>query len=176
MALGSRLRAGIGTVWRGVVSAVQQGTSVFDFSNRVAQAAQQAGLVPTIIDTSIIDQLAGFARGIDAAAANLSAAPDDALIDSSMVSLAPWAMDLNQYNTAPGWRAQVEVQYADPNGVLQTTWRWVTGIRDLAMTAGDLRAQMRTAVEVMSIGTVPNGGIGGQVTGIGQISLTVAPS
>lgn len=176
MAIGSRLRAGIGTVWRGVVSAVQSGASVFDFSNKVADAAQAAGLLPTIIDTSIVDQLAGFARGIDAATGNLTAAPDNAQIDSSMISLAPWSMDLNQYNTAPGWRAQVEVQYEGPSGETETTWRWVTGITQLPATVGDLRAQLRTAADAMAIGTTPGGGLGGQVTGIGGISLTVGPA
>ena len=176
MAFGSRLRAGVGTLWRGVVSAVQSGVSAFDFSGRVSAAAQAAGLSPTLIDTSIIDQLAGFAHGIDTATGNLSAATDDALIDSSMISLAPWSMDLNQYNTNPQWRAQVEVQYVDQNGEQQTTFRWVTGITDLSMTVGDLRSQMRTAADVMSIGTVPGGGVGGQVTGIGSISLTVGPA
>lgn len=175
MALGSGLRAAVGTAWRGIVSAVQSGVSVFDLSNRIANAAQAAGLTPTILDTSVVDQLAGMARGIDAATSNLSAADDNALIDSTMVSLAPWSMDLNQYNTSPSWRAQVEVQYADENGEAQTTWRWVTGITDLSMTVGDLRSSMRAAADVMSIGTVPGGGIGGVVTGIGDISLTVAP-
>lgn len=176
MALGSRLRAGIGTLWRGVVSAVQSGTSVFDFSRRVADAAVNAGLVPAILDTSIVDQLAGFARGIDAATANLSGADDNAAIDSSMISLAPWSMDLNQYNTTPGWRAQVEVQYVDEAGSPASGWRWVTGITSLPGTVGDLRAQLRTAADAMAIGTVPGGGIGGQVTGIGAISLTVGPA
>lgn len=175
MALGSGLRAAVGTAWRGIVSAVQGGVSVFDLSNRIANAAQAAGITPTILDTSVVDQLAGMARGIDAATSNLSAADDNALIDSTMVSLAPWSMDLNQYNTSPAWRAQVEVQYVDPNGEAQTTWRWVTGITDLSMTVGDLRSSMRAAADVMSIGTVPGGGIGGAVTGIGDISLTVAP-
>lgn len=176
MALGSRLRAGIGSVWRGVVSAVQSGVSVFDFGQQVSNAMQNAGLVPTIIDTGIIDQLASFARGIDTATQNLSGADDSALIDSTMVSLAPWSMDLNQYNTSPSWRAQIEVQYADENGQAQTTWRWVTGITDLSMTVGDLRSQMAGAAAAMSIGTVPGGGIGGTVTGVGAISLTVGPS
>lgn len=176
MALGSRLRAGIGTFWRGVVGAVQSGVSVFDFSGRAAAAAAAAGLPPTIIDTSIIDQLAGFAHGIDSATAALSGAPDEAAIDSSMVSLAPWSMDLTQYNTSPGWRAQVEVHYIGPDGEEETTWRWVTGITDINMTVGDFRAAMRTAADAMAIGTTPGGGIGGQVTGIGGISLTVGPS
>lgn len=176
MALGSRLRAGIGTAWRGVVSAVQSGASVLNITDRIATAAQAAGIVPPIIDTSIIDQLAGFAHGIDTATGNLSAADDTAAIDSGMVSLAPWSMDLNQYNTNPAWRAQVEVNYVDESGQQQTTWRWVTGINDLSMSVGDLRAQMRTAADAMSVGTVPGGGIGGQVTGIGAISLTVGPA
>lgn len=175
MALGSGLRAAVGTIWRGVVSAVQSGVSVFDFGNRLADAAAAAGLTPTFIDTSIVDQLAGMAQGIDAATAALTAAGDDALIDSGMVSLAPWSMDLNAYNTNPSWRAQVEVQFVDENGEEQTTWRWVTGITDLSGTVGDLRSQMRAAADVMSIGTVAGGGIGGVVTGIGDISLTVAP-
>lgn len=176
MALGSRLRAGIGSVWRGVVSAVQRGINVFDFGNKVQNALQNAGIIPPIIDTGIIDQLASFARGIDDATNNLTAADDAALIDSTMVSLAPWSMDLNQYNTSPSWRAQIEVQYADENGVAQTTWRWVTGITDLNMTVGDLRSQMADAADAMSIGTVPGGGIGGVVTGVGAISLTVGPA
>lgn len=176
MALGSRLRAGIGTLWRGVVSAVQSGTSVFDFTQRVTDALVNNGLVPTVLDTSIVDQLAGFARGIDAGTANLTNAPDEAGIDSSMISLAPWSMDLNQYNTAPGWRAQVEVQYVDEAGNTESAWRWVTGITSLPGTVGDLRAQLRTAADAMAIGTVPGGGIGGQVTGIGAISLTVGPA
>lgn len=175
MALGSGLRAAVGTLWRGVVSAVQSGVSVFDFGERVSAAAQAAGLTPTFIDTSIVDQLASMAQGIDAATGALSAAADEALIDSGMISLAPWSMDLNAYNTNPSWRAQVEVNFVDQNGEAQTTWRWVTGITDLSMSVGDLRSQMRAAADVMSIGTVPGGGIGGVVTGIGDISLTVAP-
>lgn len=176
MALGSSLRAAIGTAWRSVQSGVQRGMSVFGIGERIQSGLEQAGLPPTLIDTSVVDQLAGMAQGIESATQNLGNAPPDALIDSSMVSLAPWSADLNTFNAAPGYRAHIEVQYIDAAGEPQTAWRYVTGIRDVNMTVAEFQAAMRLNAEAMMVGTTPGGGIGGTVTGIGDISITVAPA
>lgn len=176
MALGSSLRTAIGTAWRSVQSGARRGLSVFGMGEKIQSGLERAGLPPTLIDTSVVDQLAGMAHGIEQSTQALSQADDNALIDSSMVSLAPWSADLNTFNAAPGYRAHVEVQYIDAAGEPQTAWRYVTGISDVSMPVGEFRAAMRLNVEAMMVGTTPGGGIGGTVTGIGDISLTVAPA
>lgn len=176
MALGSRLRSGIGTIWRGISSAVRQGVSVFDFSSRTAQVAEGLGLPSPVSDTSVVDQLAGMAQGMESATAAWRDAPGDALIDPSMVSLAPWSADLNTFNADPRYWAHVELLVQAEDGTISSQWRYITGLHYIEMTKDQLSTILRLNAYQFIRGTTEGGGIEGTLAGIGDVTLSVAPA
>lgn len=169
MALGSRLRSAVGTAWRSIQSAVASGMSAFDIGNTFRRAGQP-------IDTTIVDQLAGMAQGLEQATAAIRDAEDNALVDSTMVSLAPWSADLNTFNTSPRYWAHVELQMELPDGSTYSAWRYITGITDVTGTVADLRNMLYVNALGLTTGTVPGGGLEGTLASIGDITLSVAPA
>lgn len=173
MALGQSIRQAIGAVWRGILSAVSAGQSGVE---TVRGAVQQIGAEvapPALLDTTVVDQLAGMAGSWVAAEQSLTAAADSDPIDASMITFAPWSMDLNAYNAAPGYHVILGIQV---EGQEALAYRTITGITGLPPTVGELRAAMDLNAQVLSVGTTPGGGVGGTVEGVKSITITVGPA
>jgi hypothetical protein len=173
MALGQSIRNAIGTAWGGILSAVGAGQSAFQ---TVAQAVGIIGeniAPPSLLDTAVVGQLASLAGSWVAARDTLTAADDADTIDSSMITLAPWSADLNAFNANPNYHVVLGINV---EGVEGTQYRTVTGISQLPTTVGELRQTSLINATAMSIGTTPNGGLGGTVTGLDSITITVGPA
>lgn len=173
MALGQNIRSAIGTAWRGMLGAASAGQSAF---STVAQAVQNMlpGVAPpALLDTQTVNQLASMAGSWVAAREATSAAADSDQVDSSMVTLAPWSMDLNQFNTLPSYHIILGINVA---GQAEPVFRTVTGVTSLPATVGELRQQSLVNAMAMSVGTTPGGGVGGTVDSIDSITITVGPA
>lgn len=173
MALGQSIRDAIGAVWRGILGAVNAGQDAFQ---TVAAAAQRLGTElapPVLTDTSVVDQLSGMAGSWVAARDAIGNADAGDQIDSSMITLAPWSMDLNAFNTLPGYHIVLGINV---EGQQQPVFRTVTGVGVLPATVGELRDAMTVNAMAMSVGTTPGGGVGGTVTGLDSITITVGPA
>lgn len=173
MALSRRLRQGIGLFWRPIQAAVRKGQSVFGTVSRTAEIFAAENIPTSMIDTSVIDQLAGFAHGTTAAQEAIATADPSAMIDSSMISREPFSMDLNQYNTSPRYHVYLGMWV---EGEAEPVYRTITDITDINMTVQDFANLMRIEAERLQVGTVPGGGIGGAVRGIASIGLHIAPA
>ena len=173
MALGKSIRQAIGTAWRGILGAANAGQSAV---NTVAQAVQNVlpnVPPPALLDTSVVDQLAGMANSwVNARQAYDSLAPGDQ-IDSSAVTLAPWSMDLNAFNAAPGYHVVVGFNV---EGQAAPVFRTITGINNVDMTREEFDNLMLVNGQALSVGTTPGGGVGGVVTGVDSVTITVGPA
>lgn len=173
MALGQSIRQAIGTAWRGILGAVSAGQSG---AATVAQSVQDMlpGVAPpALLDTTIVNQLASMAGSWVAAKDAVSSAADTDIIDSSMVTLAPWSMNLNQFNTLPGYHLVVGINV---QGQTEPVYRTITGVTSLPATVGELRQSTLVNALAMSVGTTPGGGVGGTVDSIDSITITVGPA
>lgn len=173
MALGQSIRQGIGTAWRSILSAVSRGQSGVE---TVREAVQQIGAQvapPALLDTSVVDQLAGMANSWVEAEQAFTAAADTDPIDASMITFAPWSMDLNNYNANPGYHVILGIEV---EGQEALAYRTITGITGLPPTVGELRAAMDLNAQVLSVGTTPGGGVGGTVLGVKSVTITVGPA
>ena len=173
MALGKSIRQAIGTAWRGILGAANAGQSAV---NTVAQAVQNIlpnVPPPSLLDTSVVDQLAGMANSwVNARQAYDALSPGDQ-IDSSAVTLAPWSMDLNAFNAAPAYHVVVGFNV---EGQTAPVFRTITGIRNVDMTRGEFDNLMLVNGQALSVGTTPGGGVGGVVTGVDSVTITVGPA
>lgn len=173
MALGQSIRQGIGLAWRGVLSAANAGQSVYQTVTGTLRAFVSENIPTSAIDTAAVDQLAGFAGSWVRARETLTAADDSAPIDSTMVTLAPWSMDLNSFNARPAYHVILGINV---EGQEQPVYRTVTGVSQLPPTVGELRQSQLINAYAMSVGTTPGGGVGGTVTGLDSITITVGPA
>lgn len=172
MTLGQSIRNAIGTVWRVALSAASRGQSA---ARAIGQAIEQIGqeaAPPVLMDTAATEQIASMAGSWVAAEHAFSRAVDNDLIDASMITMAPWSMDLNAYNRNPSYHVIVGINV---EGQEEPVFRTLTGITDLPLTAGELRQTSYINSLAMSVGTTPGGGVGGTVTGISSITITVGP-
>lgn len=173
MALGQSIRNAIGSVWRVALSAVSRGQSAAQtIGEAVAQIGQQAA-PPVLLDTSVTEQLSSLASSWVAAKEAFGAAADNDQIDASMITLAPWSMDLNAFNAAPSYHLVVGVNV---EGQTEPVYRTITGITDLPPTVGELRAVSDANAAAMQIGTTPGGGLGGTYLGLDSVTITVGPA
>jgi hypothetical protein len=156
-----------------MLSAVNAGQSAV---NTVASAIQNIlpnVPPPALLDTSVVNQLAGMANSwVNARQAYDALAPEDQ-IDSSAVTLAPWSMDLNSFNAAPAYH--VVVGY-NVEGQGAPVFRTITGINSVDMTRGEFDDLMLVNGQALSVGTTPGGGVGGVVTGVDSVTITVGPA
>ena len=173
MALGQSIRQAIGTVWRGALSAASAGQSAYETISQAIRDIGSAAVPPGLLDTQAQQQIAAMAGSWVAAKDALSAAADDDQVSASMITLAPWSMDLNAYNASPSYHLVVGVKVA---GQDEPVYRTITGITDLPPTVGELRAITDANAAAMQVGTTPGGGIGGQYEGIDSITITVGPA
>lgn len=173
MALGQSIRNGIGMVWRGVLSAAEAGQSVYQTVQGTLRAFQQENIPSAVLDTSVVDQLAGMASSWIAARDAVSNAAATDPIDSSMVTFAPWSMDLNSFNASPSYHLVLGINV---EGQEQPVYRTVTGITQLPDTVGELQSAQLINAYAMSVGTNPGGGVGGTVTGLDSVTITIGPA
>ena len=173
MALGQNIRQAIGTVWRGALSAASAGQSAFQAISQAIRDIGSSAVPPALLDTTTQEQIASLAGSWVAAKDALSAAQDDDQVSASMITLAPWSMDLNAYNASPGYHLVVGIKVA---GQDEPVYRTITGITDLPATVGELRAITDANAAAIQVGTTPGGGIGGQYEGIDSITITVGPA
>lgn len=173
MALGQSIRQAIGTAWRGMLGAVSRGQSAVQ---AVGQAVQQIGqdvAPPVLLDTSVVNQLAGMANSWIAARDALGRAEPADPITASMITFAPWSMDLNAYNASPAYHLVVGINV---EGLPEPVYRTITGIRNLPPTVGELQQATYVNTLAMSVGTTPGGGVGGTVQSVDSITITVGPA
>ena len=173
MALGQSIRQAIGTAWRSVLSAVSAGQSGFETVSRSVQNLLPGVAPPALLDTAVVEQLSAMAGSWAAARDAFGAAGPGDIIDSSMVTLAPWSMDLNQFNAMPGYHIVIGINV---EGQASPVYRTITGISQLPALAGELRDAMMINAQALSVGTTPGGGVGGIVTGIASVVITVGPA
>lgn len=173
MALGQSIRQAIGTAWRGILGAVDQGRSgVSAVAGAVANILPNVP-PPALLDTTVIDQLAGMAGSwVAARQAYNTLGPDD-LITSDAVTLAPWSMDLNAFNAAPGYHVVVGFTV---EGNPAPVFRTITGIQNVGLTRQEFDDLMLVNGQALSVGTTPGGGVGGVVTGVDSVTITVGPA
>lgn len=173
MPLLSSIRQGVGTLWRGVLSAVGQGQSAYETSSRLTQAFQQIGVPPPPGSVQLVDQLTGYANDWISASSAVRAAEDSQGITDAMTTFAPWSMPLSEFNTTPSYHI---VFTANVENVAEPQTRVITGVFRLPGTVGGLRDLVAANAEQMAIGTTPHGGMGGTISSITDITITVAPS
>lgn len=173
MALGNSIRQAIGTAWRGILSAVNAGQSGVQAVASAVQNQLPDIVPPALLDTSTVDQLAGMANSwVNARNAYDALAPGDQ-IDSSAVTLAPWSMDLNSFNAAPAYHVVVGFNV---EGTANPVFRTITGISNVDMTREEFDNLMLVNGQALSVGTTPGGGVGGVVTGVDSVTITVGPA
>lgn len=173
MAITSSIRAGIGTLWRGVLSAASKGQSVWQTVTGITRDYEQAG-VP--VPGDLVDQVntfTGFANDWIDAEISIAHSDDGAGITPGMVVTAPWSMDPNEFNTHPGYHLVIGIEV---EGQERPVMRTVTGIDALPATVGELRDLALINAYALNVGTIPGGGLGGTVTGISSVVPTIAPS
>ena len=173
MALGQSIRNAIGSVWGAVLSAVGRGQ---DVAQTVGAAVERIGTTlapPELLDTSVVQQLQGYANSWVAAREAFGRAEPGDQIDASMITLAPWSADLNTHNAAPSFHIILGISV---EGLEGPVYRTVTGITDLPPTVGELQQASLVNAIAMSTGTTPGGGVGGTVTGIDSLTITVGPA
>lgn len=173
MAIGESIRNAIGTAWRGILGAVSAGQSAFETVQGAIRDLGQQATGTVLLDTSAMEQLGSMAGSWVAARDALGAAAPDDQITSSMITLAPWSMDLNQFNTLPSYHIVLGINV---EGLGEPQYRTVTGVTDLPGTVGELQDAMLTNAYAMEVGTTPGGGVGGTVTGLDSITITVGPA
>jgi hypothetical protein len=173
VALGQSIRQAIGTAWRGVLSAVNQGRSGVTAVSDAVQNLLPGIAPPALLDTQVVNQLASMAGSWVAARDAYGALGPDDPITSDAVTLAPWSMDLNSFNAAPAYH--VIVGY-NVEGLAQPVHRTITGIDNVDMTRSEFDNAMLINGQALSVGTTPGGGIGGVVTGIASVTITVGPA
>ena len=173
MALGQSIRNAIGTTWRGILSAVNSGQSAVQTVARAAGIIGEQLAPPVLLDTQVTDQLAGMANSWVAARDTFGAANPDDPITSAMITLAPWSADLNTFNALPNYHLVVGINV---EGQETPVYRTITGISQLPETVEELRQSTLVNALAMSVGTTPGGGVGGTVTGIDSVTITVGPA
>lgn len=173
MAIGSSIRSAVGTLWRGVLSAVGKGQSSAETASNLQEAFSAAGIPPPAGQVQLVDQLTGLANDWISATSAVRAATGDQNVTSAMVTTAPWSMPLADFNASPQYHIVVGINIAEQP---EPVYRTITGMYYLPDTVGELRDLALANAHAMSIGTTPGGGVGGTVTGIGDITVTVAPS
>lgn len=173
MALGKSIRQAIGTAWRGILGAVNAGQSGVSTVAEAVQNILPDVPPPALLDTSVVDQLAGMAGSwVAAREAYNTLGPDDQ-ITSDAVTLAPWSMDLNAFNAAPGYHVIVGFNV---EGQAEPVHRTITGIQNVDLTRSELDNLLLVNGQALSVGTTPGGGVGGVVTGIDSVTITVGPA
>lgn len=173
MALGQSIRNAIGVAWRGVLSAVTRGQDAFQ---TVSQAVGRIGLgeaPAALTDPQTVGLLNSMANSWVAAENAFTNAAMTDPITASMVTLAPWSMDLNAYNAMPGHHIVVGLNV---EGQPETQYRTITGVGPLGMTKGELIDFLDVQAQALSVGTTPGGGTGGTVLGIKSVTITVGPA
>lgn len=173
MALGQSIRNAIGTTWRGILSAVDAGQSAVQTVARAVGIIGEQLAPPVLLDTQVTDQLAGMASSWVNARDTFGAADPNDPITSAMITLAPWSMDLNSFNTMPSYHLVAGINVEGQEGPV---FRTITGISSLPETVGELLQNTYVNALAMSVGTTPGGGVGGTVTGIDSITITVGPA
>lgn len=167
MAIGPLLRGLPGQAWGAIRGIAARGQTV---SQQIGQYIQQitgSARPPSPLDTSVIDQLAGFANGMEAAKQAVAAAEPGSPVTSDMIALAPWSADLNAYNAAPSWDIQLDI--AIP-GQEEPVYRILAGVQQLPDTVEQLQnlADVNLAGLTSAEGASPTlaGVQGATVTGI----------
>lgn len=173
MPLGQSIRQAIGTAWRSVLSAVNQGQSGPATVATSVQNILPGVIPPALLDTSVVDQLSGMANSWVSARNNYDALNPGDQINSDAITLAPWSMDLNSFNAAPSYH--VVVGY-NVEGVAEIQYRTITGIENVDMTRAEFDDLMLVNGQALSVGTTPGGGVGGVVTGVDSVTITVGPA
>lgn len=173
MPLTRSIRQGIGTVWRGVLSAVQSGRDLFSFTAGIKREYQLQGIPESQVSTQVIDYFGQVAGGWDSATRAVADAQGTDSVTGRMIALAPWSMPLDEYNTMPGYHIVIGVKV---EGVTEPVFRTITGVTALPATVDGLNALAYANAVAMSAATTAAGGVGGTVTGIHSVTVTVGPS
>jgi hypothetical protein len=173
VALGQSIRQAIGTAWRGILSAVNAGQSGVSTVAEAVQNILPNVPPPALLDTSVINQLSGMAGSwVGAREAYNALGPNDP-ITADAVTLAPWSMDLNAFNAAPSYHVIVGFNV---EGQTAPVHRTITGIQNVDLTREEFDNLMLINGQALSVGTTPGGGVGGVVTGIDSVTITVGPA
>lgn len=124
--------------WTLAEGAAYQGFLTTDVISAAADLANQAGTSLSFAEARAISTLYGYGRRMSNAAAALGAAPDEAVIDPSMIGVPPWARDEQVMNTTPIWHVTYEFSYIDQAGNAQTDLRTSVFEMTLPETVGGL--------------------------------------
>lgn len=173
MALGQSIRSAIGTVWRAALSAVSAGQSAASTIGDAITSIGRDAVPPALLDTSVTQQIASMAGSWVAAKDAFGAAAPGDQIDASMITMAPWSMDLNAYNASPAYHIVVGLNV---EGETAPVFRTITGITDLPPTVGQLTDLLDVNAAAMQVGTTPGGGIGGTYLSLDSVTITVGPA
>lgn len=82
-------------------------------------------------------------------------------------------MDLNSFNAAPSYHVVVGYNVEGQAGI---QYRTITGIDNVDLTRSEFDDLMLVNGQALSVGTTPGGGVGGVVTGVDSVTITVGPA
>jgi len=158
-------------VWRAAVSAAESGLSAFSVITGAARELPPDVPASVLPDLATSEQIATMAGGMAAAKTSLTAAADTDQVTGAMISLAPWSMDLNAFNTMPGY--DLIIGYS-VEGQELPVYRVLKGVTSLPSTAGGVRdlAQVNAAALAGEEGQSPT--IGGGLATVADITITIA--
>jgi|SRR5215469_7670415 len=175
MALTDRAASALGWAFGSIMGATYQGLSTSELWQSLRDAAESQGLSTLGLSASDVSSLRGYAAQIRDSAENLANADPNASLDSSMIGVAPWSMDLNTLNVAPEYWARVEMTVADEQGNLTTGFMTMTGLNSVNMTAGDLNTIVQANAEAAALSQGTGNTPRGTLISTGRVELLVAP-
>lgn len=148
--LSPNLRAALGYWWNLISDAASQGFTVTETVSIANDIAKGNGTSLSFQDNTSISQLYGYARRmVNAGNAFQSADPSQG-ISSDMVSIPPYARDVQEQSTYPMYHVKFTYNYIDQAGNQQSTTKTSVFPDQLPSTVGDLTSDVLDDAEAMA--------------------------
>lgn len=142
-----------------------------DATSAGAQLAGQYRGLETF-DTVGLSQMFSRARSIANASLSFTQAEDHALLDESMVGLAPWARSDAEMAAQPAYQIKAHVTYVDEFGTEYTEILTATDTGPLSRTVGGMRGRIADKMDaLLAAGENTRYPSGATLTGIGRITI-----
>ena len=148
--LDANLRAALGYWWNLVSGAAQQGFTVTETVSIANEIAGEMGSKLSFQDNTSISKLYGYARRIINAGSEFQAADAADFISPNMVSIPPYARDIEEQNTYPVYHVKFTYEYIDQAGNRQTTTKTSVFTDQLPTTVGLLTSDVLDDAEAMA--------------------------
>jgi hypothetical protein len=144
------VRAALGYWWDLVNGAAQQGFTVTETVAMANNIATDLGQNLTFRENTAISELYGYARRIINAGNTFTNAAPSQGITSDMISVPPWARDVQEMATSPTYNVKFTYTYLDQAGNEQTATKTSVFPNGLPGTVGELTSQVLDDAEAMA--------------------------